>query len=266
MLERIEAALRDFQAGTAIDDRAMLVLRFTGERRRRRAAFRGLTTISGRCPSAPPAGAGAGRTLTIAFESGRRMAPDALRLNPAGATLEVDGLLRAPLRLTLGQLHIGLVDRGPAKVRGAAGRFPVLKRLSATTVRAARARDRGLAVDEHRRLGADAARRRGRRADRRAAVHQAARARAAQGGDGARARSRRSPRARRSASRRCSACCSAVAEAANAETAFRQYGLLRPLTDREVPPTMRRSLPTDQPADPAIDASAPSRSVAPPGF
>ena len=37
-----------------------------------------------------------------------------------------------------------------------------------------------------------------------------------------------------------------VAEPANAETAFRAYGLLRPLTDREVPPTMRRSLPTDQ--------------------
>jgi PAS domain S-box-containing protein len=31
VLERIEAALREFQAGTAIDDRAMLVLRFTGE-------------------------------------------------------------------------------------------------------------------------------------------------------------------------------------------------------------------------------------------
>jgi serine phosphatase RsbU (regulator of sigma subunit) len=32
VLDRIEAALREFQAGTAIDDRAMLVLRFTGER------------------------------------------------------------------------------------------------------------------------------------------------------------------------------------------------------------------------------------------
>jgi serine phosphatase RsbU (regulator of sigma subunit) len=30
ILERIEAALRDFQTGTAVDDRAMLVLRFTG--------------------------------------------------------------------------------------------------------------------------------------------------------------------------------------------------------------------------------------------
>ena len=86
-------------------------------------------------PSAPPpSGAGAGRADTIAFESGRRMAPDALRLTPNGATLEVEGLLQQPLKLTLGQLHIGLVDRGPAKVKGQGGRFPVLRRLSATAV------------------------------------------------------------------------------------------------------------------------------------
>src|SRR3954464_13735214 len=84
--------------------------------------------------SAPPPSTGAARSLTVAFESGRRMAPDALRLSPNGATLEVDGFLREPLRLTLGQLQIGLVGRGPAKVRGPAGRFPVLKRLSATAV------------------------------------------------------------------------------------------------------------------------------------
>ena len=59
-----------------------------------------------------------------------------------------------------------------------------------------------------------------------------------------------------------------VKEPANAETAFRAYGLLRPLTDREVPPTMRRSLPTDKPADPSIGmpASKPQSSVGPPGF
>ena len=58
-----------------------------------------------------------------------------------------------------------------------------------------------------------------------------------------------------------------VAEPANAESAFRTYGLLRPLTDREVPPTMRRALPTDRPADPTIArSSSPSTSVGPPGF
>ena len=45
MLERIEAALREYQAGTAVDDRAMLVLRFTASRARRRPAHGRLTTI-----------------------------------------------------------------------------------------------------------------------------------------------------------------------------------------------------------------------------
>ena len=57
----------------------------------------------------PPSGLGATRSLAIAFESGRRMAPDALRLSPDGATLEVDSILRAPLRLTLNQLHLAQV-------------------------------------------------------------------------------------------------------------------------------------------------------------
>src|SRR5258705_6499619 len=49
----------------------------------------------------PPPPGGAGRTMTIAFESGRRLAPDALPISPNGASLEVDGLLREALRLTL---------------------------------------------------------------------------------------------------------------------------------------------------------------------
>jgi hypothetical protein len=60
-----------------------------------------------------------------------------------------------------------------------------------------------------------------------------------------------------------------VAETSRAEIAFRQYGLLKPLTDREVPPTMRRSLPTDRSADPVLRASGNARaatSVAPPGM
>jgi hypothetical protein len=54
-----------------------------------------------------------------------------------------------------------------------------------------------------------------------------------------------------------------------AETVFRQFGLLRPLTDREIPPTLRRSLPGDRSADPALVVPADYRaatSVAPPGM
>ena len=57
-----------------------------------------------------------------------------LRLSPQGATLEVDGLLQQPLHLTLGQLQIGLIDRGSAKAKADSGRFPVLHRLSPTIV------------------------------------------------------------------------------------------------------------------------------------
>src|SRR3954469_10886902 len=82
----------------------------------------------------PPSGHGATQSIAIAFESGRRLAPDSLRLSPQGATLEVSSILRVPLELTLNQLHLAQVDRGPAKVRGDAGRFPILRRLSATAV------------------------------------------------------------------------------------------------------------------------------------
>jgi hypothetical protein len=59
-----------------------------------------------------------------------------------------------------------------------------------------------------------------------------------------------------------------VAEPGKAESAFRAYNLLRPLTDREVPPTTRRSLPTDRPPDPLlrVDDRGSSHSVGPPGF
>ena len=76
----------------------------------------------------PPPGAGAARSVTVAFESGRRMAPDALRLSPNGATLEVDSILREPLKLTLGQLHLAQVDRRPRVWRGLAAAH----RLTAT--------------------------------------------------------------------------------------------------------------------------------------
>jgi hypothetical protein len=215
--------------------------------------------------SAPPTGAGAGRTLTIAFESGRRLAPDALRLSPAGASLEVDRLFSAPLRLTLGQLQIGIVDRGPAKVRGAGGRFPVLKRLSATAVLP---REQGIEGWLWTSTGGSALTMLG---DEDAAptgallftkALTAEQLREAMKPEALEALAARSPLGVPTIL----GVLFRVAEPNNAETAFRQYGLLRPLTDREVPPTMRRSLPSDRPADPSVRTDSPSTSVAPPGF
>jgi hypothetical protein len=218
-------------------------------------------------PSAPPpAGTGPNRTLTIAFESGRRLAPDALRINPSGATLEVDGLLREPLRLTLGQLHLGMIDRGPAKAKGEMGRFPVLRRLSATSVVP---REQGIEGWLWTSIGGSALTILG---DEDAAPSGALLFTKPLTAE--LLKPAMEPKAFEALAARSPLGVPAIpgvlfrpAEPANAETAFRAYGLLRPLTDREVPPAMRRSLPTDRPADPAIQAPASrSSSVAPPGF
>ena len=60
-----------------------------------------------------------------------------------------------------------------------------------------------------------------------------------------------------------------VTDVGAAERAFRAFGVLGPITDREIPPTMRRHLPGDRSADPqvALDDGARRRtSVAPPGI
>jgi hypothetical protein len=205
------------------------------------------------------------RSVAIVFESGRRLAPDSLRLSPEGATLEVDSILRVPLQLTLNQLHLAQVDRGPVKTRGDAGRFPILRRLSATGVVP---REQGIEgwlwtsiggsaltlIEDDAPTGAllftkplgpnelkDAMK---------PEVLEALVARSPLGVPAVPGFLFR------------------VQEPANAETAFRAYGLLRPLTDREVPPTMRKSLPTDKSADPTVSgpAQGPKGSVAPPGF
>ncbi len=60
-----------------------------------------------------------------------------------------------------------------------------------------------------------------------------------------------------------------VSDPPAAEDAFRRFGVLGPLTDREIPPSMRRHLPGDKPANPRIATDETGRtrtSVAPPGM
>jgi hypothetical protein len=193
------------------------------------------------------------------------MAPDALRLSPAGATLEVDSILRVPLQLTLGQLHLAQVDRGPAKVRGDAGRFPILRRLSATAVVP---RDQGIEGWLWTSIGGSALTLVEDDAPTGALLftkplgpNELKEAMKPEVLDALVARSPLGVPAVPGFLFR-------VQEPTNAETAFRAYGLLRPLTDREVPPTMRKALPTDKSADPTVSgpAQGPTGSVAPPGF
>jgi hypothetical protein len=219
-------------------------------------------------PSAPPpSGSGTTRSVTIAFESGRRMAPDALRLSPSGATLEVDSILRVPLKLTLGQLHLAQVDRGPAKIRGDAGRFPILRRLSATAVVP---REQGIEGWLWTTIGGSALTVLG---EEDAAPTGALLFTKPLGPS--ELQEAMKPEVLEALVARSPLGVPAVPgflfrlqEPANAETAFRAYGLIRPLTDREVPPTMRKALPTDKSADPTVGGPAhgPKGSVAPPGF
>jgi hypothetical protein len=60
-----------------------------------------------------------------------------------------------------------------------------------------------------------------------------------------------------------------VVDPTQAENVFRRFSLLKPLSDREVAPTLRRHLPTDRPADPMLQVApdlGPATSVAPPGM
>jgi hypothetical protein len=197
----------------------------------------------------------------------RRTGEDAVRLSPLGVVIEHDRMLREPLRLPLGTLQLGLVDPGPARLSGQAGRFPVLRRLSATAVVP---RQEGIEGWLWTTIGGTALTILGDDDDAPnaailftkplndeaiAAFEPAVAAEIAQ----------RSPLGTPVVS----GLLFRAAEPSAAQTVFRQYGLFRPLTDREVPPTMRRSLPTDRSADPVVRSNGDARvatSVAPPGM
>jgi hypothetical protein len=222
-------------------------------------------------PSSAPPGAGP-REFVLALEAARgwkrrRGGVDALRLTPLGATFEHDRLLREPLRVPLGTLRLGVIDSGSARPDGMTGRFPVLKRLSANSVVP---REHGIEGWLWTTLGGSAMTILGDDQDApNAAVlftkplgeesigcfePEAAAEIAARSPLGA-------PAVHGLLFR--------VADTTMAETTFRRFGLLRPLTDREVPPTMRRSLPTDVSADPTFSGGDDARaatSVAPPGL
>jgi hypothetical protein len=223
--------------------------------------------------SLPPPSTSTGlRDYVVELEAGkswgrRKAGTDLLRLSAMGAAISHERALHTTLRLPLGTLQLGLVDPGPARPGPMTGRFPILKRLSATAVIP---REQGIegwlwtslngsaltvlgdpedapnaAVLFTKPLGEDAVE---------CFVPAMAEEIAARSPLGAPA---------------IYGLLFRVAEPSKAETVFRQFGLLRPLTDREVPPTLRRALPTDRPADPTLhtggEESRAATSVAPPG-
>jgi hypothetical protein len=191
-----------------------------------------------------------------------------LRLSAMGATISFERTLHTDLRLPLGTLQLGLVDGGSARSGGMTGRFPILKRLSATAVVP---REQGIEGWLWTSLGGSALTVLGDPEDAPNAAllftkplgDEAVACFEAEAAQEIAARSPLGAPAIYGLLFR-------VDDTTKAETVFRQFGLLRPLTDREVPPTLRRSLPTDQSADPVLqgggDDTRASTSVAPPGL
>jgi hypothetical protein len=222
-------------------------------------------------PSSAPPGSGT-REHVLELESprawGRRRGPvDLLRLSAMGASITYERALHTPLRLPLGTLQLGLVDPGAARADGMTGRFPILKRLSATAVIP---REQGLEGWLWTSLNGSALTVLGDPDD----APNAALLFTKPLGDDAVACFE--PEAAQEIAARSPLGAPAiygllfrVVDTTKAENVFRAFGLLRPVTDREVPPTLRRALPTDRPADPVLAAGPEVRSetsVAPPGL
>jgi hypothetical protein len=223
--------------------------------------------------SLPPPSTSTGlRDYVVELEAGkswgrRKAGTDVLRLSAMGASISHEHALHTPLRLPLGTLQLGLVDPGPARPGGMTGRFPILKRLSATAVLP---REQGIEGWLWTSLNGSALTVLGDPED---APNAALLFTKPLGDDAvecfvpamAEEIAARSPLGAPAVY----GLLFRVAEPSKAETVFRQFGLLRPLTDREVPPTLRRALPTDRPADPKLhtarEDSRAATSVAPPG-
>jgi hypothetical protein len=222
-------------------------------------------------PSAPATASGL-REYVLELEAPRswgrgRPAADVLRLSAMGALMTHERSLQAPLRLPLGTLQFGLVDPGMAQPGGTVGRFPILKRLTATSVVP---REQGVEGWLWTSLGGSALTVLGDPED---APNAALLFTKPLGDDAvacfvpamAEEIAARSPLGAPAIY----GLLFRVADTAKAENTFRQFGLLRPVTDREVPPTLRRALPTDRPADPKLSGGEDTRaatSVAPPGL
>ena len=219
---------------------------------------------------APPGSGGSTlREFTIPLEAEgawkrRRAGTDVLRVSALGATLEHDRMLQEPLKLALGMLQIGIVEIGSDEAKS---RFPILRRLSATAIVP---REHGVEGWLWTRAGGSAMTYVG---DHDKAPNAALLFTKPLGEDHLRAFA---PDALEEIAAHSPLGSPAVhglllrvADTTGAEATFRQFGILRPLTDREVAPTLRRSLPTDRSPDPGLGVDTQARaatSVAPPGM
>ena len=198
----------------------------------------------------------------------RRRSVDYLKLSPAGMELVHDGMLREPLKMPLGAIAVAAAEPGGARALAVEGRFPILRRLSSSAIVP---REEGVEGWLWTSIGGSAFL--------------------------SLCEDDEAPNAAllfthplgeelvtRTFEPDCVATLSArsplgspavygllmrVDDVLHAQNTFRKFNIANPLTDKEVPPTLRRSLPTDVSADPAVrfsEGQRASRSVAPPGL
>jgi hypothetical protein len=221
-------------------------------------------------PSAPPS-----PELVLALEETRgwgkprRSEGDRLTLRAGGLSIEHGRVMHAPLELPLSTVKVAIVEPGSAKASGQCGRFPVLRRLGPTTVIP---RTEGIEGWLWTSTGGTALTNLGEQdeAPNVALVFAMplddARLRGAFDHEFVTALAARSPLG----SPTVHGVLFRVADTPAAEQGFRRWGFESVLTDREVPPTLRRHLPTDRPADPAVrgggESARAATSVPPPGM
>ena len=227
--------------------------------------------------SAPPPNAGLPGTpvrhehvieLEVSKSWRRKRTDDYLKFSPLGLEIHHGGVLLVPLTMPLGAIALACTEAGSSRPVAGEGRFPVLRRISSDAVvpreegvdgwlwTAAGGSALPLLCDEDQApnvailfshpLGEDTINRR--------FVPPFAQALAARSALG-------SPAVYGLLLR--------VRDLLSAERVFTKFGVAKPLTDREVGPTLRRALPTDRSADPMVriaDSSRASHSVAPPGL
>jgi hypothetical protein len=227
-------------------------------------------------PSTPPPSPGSttprAPELALALES-RRGGGDAdrLLLSAGGVSILHGRAMQAPLELPLGSVKVAIVDPGPAKASGQVGRFAILRRLGPTTVIP---RNEGIEGWLWTSTGGTALTNLG---DDDEAPNVALvfakplddeRLRRAFDPEFLTALAAHSPLG----SPTVHGVLFRAADTLAAEQGFRRWGFQSVLTDKEVPPTLRRHLPTDRPADPVVrgggggDAGRAATSVPPPGM
>jgi hypothetical protein len=193
---------------------------------------------------------------------------DGVHVSTRGVVITHGGLT-APLALPLAAIKVATVDAGPARVSGLAGRFPVLRRLSATAVVP---REEGIEGWLWTTTGGSGFTALG---DEDEAPNVAlllakpleeTQLRAVFDGAAVDALAARSPLGTPTVP----GLVFRVADPRAAELGFKRWHFQSTLTDREVPPALRRHLPTDRPADPKLRGSGEdpraATSVAPPGM